>query len=313
MGLIYKSDDQGRCYPVSECATSVLDCLKQGLKKTNILLDCEVKSVDKSNKGYILNYNQTREYFDYVVCCSGSLSSNLGSSKAYEYLKKLDIDIKDLSPSLVPVKVKENIKSLKGVRVKCLLKLVDEYNNVIYEENGEVLFKDDALSGIAVFNASNYMNRKKANYKIVLDLSYGMDDKQIFDYIKSKINQYPNIFKGFLNDKISEYIINVSNIKKINDQSNKIKTLINNICNLTFNTEGLYAFSDSQVCSGGVSLEEVTENLELKKYPKMYVAGELLDIDGVCGGFNLQFAWSSAGVIANDIKRRHGVINDEKQ
>lgn len=298
-GLIYKTDGEGRCYPVSESSNSVLDCLKIGLNNVCIELDTTVKNVVKSGNGYNVFFDDKKEYFDYVVCCSGSIASNLGNLKAYEYLSGLDVKITDLNPSLVPLKVKENVSSLKGSRVKCLVKLIDEKENVVYEEYGEVMFKEQGLSGIAIFNASSYINRKKGQYKIYLDLSCGISKKDLYKYLISKKEFYPKVFTGFLNDKLSEYIISCSNPCYSEENVN---CMLDMVFNLKFNVVGTYPFVDSQVCSGGVSLNEVNENLELKKYPHVYIGGELLDVDGVCGGYNMQFAWSCAGVISESIK-----------
>lgn len=303
-GLVLKHDLQGRCYPVSECASSVLDCLKLGLDKFRILLESEVKDIKVKDDGYLVEYNDLAEYFDFVICCSGSKASNLGSDKAYQYLNKLKVSINDLKSSLVPVVVYENVSKLKGLRIKCLLKLLDENNDVVYVEDGEVLFKDDGLSGIAVFNASSYINRKNSKYKIVLDLSLGMNKDKLFNYIYLRKKNSFNVFKGYLNDKLAEYILEVSGVKTKEIDDYQINKIIDNIVGLEFNVKRLYSLVDAQVCSGGLSLEELTENLELKRYKNIYVCGELMDVDGVSGGYNLQFAWSSAGVVFEDIKKK---------
>lgn len=300
-GLIYKNDELGRCYPVSECASSVLDCLKKGLKKAHILLDTEVKNIIKAKNEYHLDYKNGYGIYDYVVCCSGSCASNLGSDKAYNYLNSLDVKITDLKSSLTPIIVKEKIAALKGVRVKCKLSVVDSENNEIYTEDGEILFKEDALSGIAVFNASSIINRKPGKYKIVLDLSCNMSKEELYKYVKCNSLDAYNVFKGFLNDKLGEYILQRCDINSAKLKEEDINKIVKTICGLSFNVNGLYSLNDGQVCSGGVDLSQVSENLELKKYPNIYIAGELLDIDGISGGYNLQFAWSSAGVIAKHI------------
>ena len=302
-GLIYKNDELGRCYPVSECASSVLDCLKKSLQHSHILLETEVKNIVKKNNRYYVEYKTGGEFFDYVVCCSGSMASNLGSSKAYDYLRQLNVEISDLKASLTPVIVSEDLSLLKGVRVKCNVKLLDKQGCVCYYENGEILFKEDALSGIAVFNASSIINRKNSKYKIVLDLSCGMSEDELRFYIRNNSKDVSNMFKGFLNDKLAEYILKripVNN--ELTEES--INKIIKEIYYLSFNVKGLYPLKEAQVCSGGIKLSQINENLELNKYPNVYVAGELLDIDGISGGYNLQFAWSSAGVIANDIIRK---------
>jgi len=308
MGLIFKNDIEGRCYPVSECATSVLDCLKKGLKDINVLLECEVTHIVKKDTKYIVKYNNKEDTFDYVICCSGSSASNLGSEKAYNYLKSLNVQFTDICSSLVPVFVKENISMLQGSRVKCLVKLVNN-GKLIYSEKGEVMFKKDALSGIAVFNASSYINRNiREKYTIELDLSSGMNKEELRKYFKREKTNIYNLFKGFLNDKLAEYIINKNELCDLSINDFVIDKLLNDVFNLRFNVIGLYPIKEGQVCSGGVSLCEITKNLEFLKYPNVYVAGELIDIDGVCGGYNMQFAWSCAGVIANQIKLKEKLL-----
>lgn len=311
-GLVYKNDEQGRCYPISECSSSVLDCLKNCLSNVHINLDCSVSSIDYVERKVWLSYCGKKDSFDYVVCCSGSGASNLGSEKAYIYFDNLNVKFVSKNASLVPVVVKENVKALSGVRVKCLVKLLNDSNKILYQENGEIIFKDNGLSGIAVFNATNFINRNKdIKYKISLDLSNGIEKDNLIKYFSSKnIN---NVFKGFLNDKLGDYFcdyLSLKNFEKLNNSL--IDKIVNLIYNFEFNVDCLYPLKDGQVCSGGISIQEVDENLRLKKYPRIYVGGELLDIDGMCGGYNLQFAWSSAGVICNDIKRRIKVANEKE-
>ena len=86
----------------------------------------------------------------------------MGNEKAYSYLKEYNVNFSDIRASLVPVVVKEKVKELSGVRVKCVVKLIDDINNIVYFENGEVLFKDNGLSCIAIFNASSYINRNRS-------------------------------------------------------------------------------------------------------------------------------------------------------
>lgn len=294
-GLMYKFDNQNRGYPLSENAESVLDVLKMGLTNTKIFLDSEVKNISIQDGKYIIETKNKNYEFEYIVCCSGSKASNLGNDKAYQYFSDIKVKINDLKPSLTPIKIKENVSSLKGVRVKCLVKLLKD-NKKIYEEVGEVLFKEDGLSGIVIFNISHFINKEKGNYNIVLDLSYGLDEENFEKYITKK-KDVNTVFKGLLNDKLGTYIFNL--LKSYDSRS-----IYKQIKNLSFTYKEHYPFTDAQVCNGGVSIDEVDDNLQLIKYPNIYVGGELLDINGVCGGYNLQFAWSSAGVIADDILKK---------
>ena len=190
------------------------------------------------------------------------------------------------------------------------MKLISN-DKVDYLEKGEVLFKKDSLSGIAIFNASSFMNRKKEKYIISLNLCTELSEKELLEYIDKRKNYKFELFKGFLNDKLAEYIFKCVgyNGEKISHEI--VNKLVECLINLSFNVVGMYPLKECQVCSGGVLLNQIKDDLELKKYPNLYVAGELLDIDGVSGGYNMQFAWSCAGVIANSIKKKIGVHNEK--
>lgn len=298
MGLIYKKDSQGRCYPVSETASSVLDCLKGKLSGVNIRLETTVEKIEVENDKVVIFSEGNKEVFDYIICSSGSSASNLGSEVAYSYLNNISVELINNKASLTPIIVRENVKELSGVRVKCLIKLLNDNNKLIYEEDGEILFKDNGLSGIAIFNASSYINRdKNKKYVISLDLSNGIEDEKLEKYFAKKKKE--NVFKGFLNDKIGAYLMKYIDVYKMDSLA--AKKIVKMIKDWKFSVVDLYPLKDAQVCSGGVSVDEINENLSLKKIPSIYVCGELLDIDGVCGGYNLQFAWSSGAVVAKDI------------
>lgn len=278
LGLAYRVDEENRAYPLSESSNSVLDVLKKGLKNVRILLDSKVYKIESNDDKVDVYYNDNLESFDYLVCCSGSSASNLGSEHAYLYLKDYGVKITNLNPSLTPLFVKEDLKSISGVRVKCLVNL---YKNekLIYQEKGEVLFKDNSLSGIVIYNMSSMINRDiSASYKISLDLI-----SDIYNDIEM------NSLVGVLHPKLVEYVTQ----NKIND-----------IKNVEFNIIGFDKEINAQVISGGVDIDEVNEDLSLKRAPNIYVGGELLDCDGMCGGYNLQFAFSCAFMINESLKNK---------
>jgi len=276
LGLVYKVDEENRCYPLSESSVTFLDVLKKNLKGVRIYLDSKVNRIVSNDNDVEVFYNDTIEAFDYVVCASGSSASNLGSEWAYLYLKNYGVSISDLHSSLSPIIVKENLKELSGVRCKCLVNLFKD-NEFVYKEEGEVLFKEDSLGGIVILNMSSMINRCEGKYKIVLDLSLGAK------------NYNSNLdLVGVVHPKIKDYMI---------------KNNLSDITNLKFEVLGTPAFDNAQVISGGVEIKEVNENLSLKKDKRIYVGGEVLDCDGMCGGYNLQFAFSCAKVISDSIKK----------
>lgn len=276
LGLAYRVDEEGRAYPLSESSTSVLDVLKKGLKNVRILLDSKVHKIEIDDEINVY-YNDVLESFDYLVCCSGSSASNLGSESAYSYLRD-HLKITDLNPSLSPLLVEENLKIISGVRCKCLVKL---YKNgeFIYKEKGEVLFKENALSGIVIYNISSLINRdKKSRYKIVLDLT-----SDSYNDIKKES------LVGIVHPKLIDYLT----LHNIDD-----------ISNVEFTFLDFDKFINAQVVSGGVDISEINEDLSLKKNSNVYLGGEVLDCDGMCGGYNLQFAFSCAFKISESIKNK---------
>lgn len=276
LGLVYKIDEENRVYPLSESSQTVLDVFKKNLNGVRILLDSRVNRIVVNENDIEVFYKNVIESFDYVICASGSLASNLGSEYAYSYLKSLNINITDLNSGLSSLVLKENVSSLNGVRCKCLVNLYKDDIHV-YKEYGEVLFKEDGIGGIVILNVSSIINREKGNYKISLDLSYGA-----CNYSSN------NDLIGMVHPKIKDYMV---------------ANNLNDITDLNFIVTSTSKHENAQVICGGVKIEELNNNLSWKKDNRIYLGGELIDCDGLCGGYNLQFAFSCAKVISDSIKK----------
>ncbi len=260
-----KSDDEGRMYPISESSQSVLNILLKHIKHE--IINSEILKIEKKNNKYILN-NQYGP-FDKLVLATGSPASF--KSFNYDYLKSLNLKINEFKPSLVGFKTNLNIKKISGVRAKANTKLFND-NKMIHEEKGEIIFKDNGISGIVIMNQSSYYNHlnKINNPKIVIDLL----DKD-----------YDNL-ESVLNPKLLEYI----NINKIDPH------------NFIIPIKETYEMEFAQVAKGGIDLSCLNDNLSLKNDKNIYALGELLDIDGVCGGYNLMNAFTEAIEVYKDIK-----------
>ena len=174
-------------------------------------------------------------------------------------------------------------------------------NKEIYQEKGEVIFRDNGLSGISIFNASFYINKLNLkNPTVSLDLFPNLEKDELINFLSKKVNQSPtNFFIGLTNKMIGQYIINKLNLKN-NITQNDINKIANTLKDLSFEINDL--IDAPQVAKGGVDINEIKSNLELIKYPNIYIGGEMIDIDGKCGGYNLHFAFSSALTIYNNIK-----------
>ena len=324
LGLMSRVLTEGRVYPITENASSLLDVLRLTIEelKIEIRTSFEVRKINQTNNGYNLVSTKGDEASaDYVVLAVGGASSPvLGSNgSGYNLLKDFKVAMSKPLPGLVGLRVENNVfKSLDGIRIKCNVIIKDKKTkNIYWSEQGEALFKSDGLSGIVSMQASTYLNRRRdaySKYIVCLDLLPNLNEQELVEYFKNKQKLYGSqtvevLFVGLINKMIGYKIVKDCRIDLnsfIKDLKNKdINKLIETIKNFVLDIKGTYDFDKSQVTIGGVSTEEVKkETLELKNLPNMYVVGELLDIDGECGGYNLQWAWTSGYVASNDIVKK---------
>ena len=272
IGLHTKVDEEGRIYPYSESSLSVLDCLMK--KPLHIIENYPIESITKINHKYYLN--DVRGPFDYVVITTGSFASFIPKKQEgfYTHLAGLNLKITPLFPSLVGFKLDCNFQRLNGVRLKCRASLLQK-DQCIYHEDGEVILKADGISGICILNLSSYYARleNKEACSISLDL---LPDINIDITSKDELI-------GLVHPKLVPYFQEYS-LEQINDL----------LHHLTFSIKGVYDYEFAQVVSGGISLEEIEENLSLIQDANIFAGGEILDIDGICGGYNLMFAFCCA-------------------
>lgn len=299
-GLQVRIDEEGRIYPYSEKATTVLDVFLNKLNQynVNVKCNCYVNEIIKNDK-YILITNNNQKYeADYVIVCTGGCSSITYNYNSNKLLSKLGHNYSELMPSLCALKTKENTKSLSGLRVKCNAKMIVD-GNLVKETKGEVLFKDDGLSGIAIFILSQYYNKNK---KCIISLDL-FEDKSVEELNNILLNNesLENNLLGYFPKMINYDIINRSENKSIGEV----------IKNYNFNIINTYGFNNAQVTKGGILLDEIDNNsFESKKCENLYIAGEALDIDGSCGGYNLHFAFASGYMIASNLIEKLGDKNE---
>lgn len=307
LGLFTKLDQANRVYPQTESSNSVLDLMLLHLKNANVIIKTEetVLDIKKQNNKYLVSTKNTSDLFDYVIISTGSkASSKLGSNnEGYDILKKLNVNITPLKPGLVGIKTKKHdVSTLSGIRQKAIVKLYDN-DKVIFEELGEVQFKDEGISGIVVMNASSIIARASSNVNMTLDLLPNYDKEELIEKLKYIQSLNKNISLKELSHGILPKMLANKICDMLKDKLN-IKEFVNLSKNYPIKVEGTYGFDNAQICVGGVDLKELNEKLELKKHPYIYATGEVLDIDGLCGGYNLQFAFASGFVAANAIYQK---------
>ena len=301
LGLLIREDNEGRAYPYSMQATTVLDILRKESEKAETVCECEVIDIKKS-KDIFKIFSKDGKAFEgknVIIACGGKASNQLASKTGgYMLAEKMGHKIKSLIASLVPVLVNPNeVKALKGIRARAKVTLLDN-GKTIAEDLGEVQFADGALSGICVFNISRFA---KKGMKIRLDLMPEYSKEEIEKMIKEDVAS--EIFLGMLNKRVYAQAFKAKGFSL----SEKISPKDAAFCvkNFEFNVLGTQGFDKAQVTAGGVSISEIDpKTMQSKKADGLYFAGEILDIDGLCGGFNLHFAWSSAFAACEDIIRR---------
>ncbi len=296
LGVALLEDDE--CvYPLSFHAGTYVKYLLTLASRLGVVFHNNVRINDykKEPNGFQLdNFG----FFDKLIVATGGKSSkNLGSDGTFfSILKKHGYKINDLRPGLAPIKVRENVKSLQGIRHHALVKASVD-NKQIFQEEGEVLFKKDGLSGIVIFNAESaiYRTRVVKNPKITIDLFPEYSLYNLCD-ILSKAKEYnpENFLSSILPLPLENYIRQLA-------RNEEISNIATNLKHLTFNVTGPYDFEDSQVSIGGLDLGEVSYYLESSKERGLYVIGEALDIDGNCGGYNLSWALISAILVSKHI------------
>ncbi len=312
-GLVSKVESEGRVYPYSNHASSVVDILRLQLDSLNIeiVCDCEVESVSKNKGNFQINTNVYTYFSKKVVFTSGSLAGNNlgGSMKGVQILQGLGHSYSHISPALCPIMVKSNVLlSIKGIRSTGKVALLCD-DKVIKEEFGEIQFTEKALSGICIFNLATYI-KEKHNYLIKVSLLPDYSENQLKEMMKYRVNTLGNrrcedFVTGLFHKKLGLALLKECNIsplsKPIKELTGKeIDKLTNIINNWIFTVTGLADFSKSQVVSGGIKGNEINPNtMESKIIPNLYICGEAIDIDGDCGGFNLQFAFAS-GFLAGE-------------
>lgn len=310
--LIKKEDTSTRLYPYSNQAITVCKSFERALENENVKLiyNYDVKKATYENSSFVLNNDLKCKKL--VVATGGKTYIKTESKdNGYNILKSFGHTITKLYPALTFLKTDHKyIKDLQGVRANVVVSLsVDGF--VLKKEEGQVQFTKDALSGICIFNLSRDVNKYlKDNKKveIVVDLVPDYNRAYIECYLK-EFNDYNVVdaISCILNKKIAQV---VSNTLKLSDKkiSGLSKSELENISyalkNMHFNIIETGDFKAAQVTNGGAKLDEFTSGLESLKKPLLYAIGEVLDVDGKCGGYNLSWAFNSALIAAEDILKK---------
>ena len=291
------ADGEGRVYPMSNTATSVLDALRSEAERLGVELICDshVEKIEKKNGIFAVGKLVAKKV---IVCTGGCASPSQGSDgSGFALLKSLGHHITEVYPGLVQIITKENTKSLKGVRVKANVGL-RQGSKSIDSAKGEVLFTDYGLSGISIMDISRSV--KDGQYTCVIDTLPRCKADEAEEFLLSLDKEIPieNALSGMMPKALGRYILkrcgenSLSSLGKIGKE--KIDKIIYTAKNLDFTITGTMGFKNAQISVGGADVKEFdSKTMESKQVKGLFCAGEVLDTDGICGGFNLQWAWAS--------------------
>ncbi|HHZ18743.1 MAG TPA: aminoacetone oxidase family FAD-binding enzyme [Acholeplasmataceae bacterium] len=287
IGLLTRTDSEGRVYPYSETAASVLDVLRRELEKNNIEVVCgaAVREITKKDT-FIVKYDGGEAEGDYLVLACGSQAQ--AETNGYDLAVRFGHAIIPVRPGLVPLRTAESLRSVSGLRVKCQAEVV-RGTDTVHRESGEILFKDEGISGILTLNLSRHAAPGNA---VVIDFLAGTDRKTIAKLIESRPE--PEALTGILPKMLARAV--TQNL----DGFSAAKVLAA-LENFRLTVSGTYGFGQAQIAMGGVDITGINDDFSSRLVPGLYMVGELLDIDGACGGYNLHFAWASALIAAESL------------
>lgn len=317
MGLLCYADSEKRVYPRSNMAASVLDALRFEAERLGVemITDKEVTKTEKKNGRFIVNGSFVSKKL--VVACGGKASPSQGSDgSGYALAKSFGHSITALYPALVPLTVADDItKSVKGMRARNVL-LTLENGKILQQSRGEILFTDNGLSGIAAMElaarACKSLENAKRKTFTHIDFVPDMTVDEIVAYLQEvkKINAnraLDYILSGLLPKSIGIAICKACKLYKFdttigNLKRNDLVALAEKLKDFVLEVKGTKGFTNAQITSGGVRVSEINpETMESKLCKDLYFAGEIIDVHGGCGGFNLQWAWAS-GLLAGELR-----------
>ncbi len=310
LGLECFEEREGRIYPRSEQAASVLDLLRAEMGRLNvrIITDCRITKINRSKSGFeLLHAGGNVKVRRVIIACGSSAAPQLGGcADGLSLLRHTGHKSIDFAPALVGLKVESpHLKALKGVRWRCRLSLLSG-GKAVHSEMGEIQFNEDNLSGIVTMQMSSRMAHLNNRCVLSADLlpeHTREQTVQLISELSQRLGHMPleSFLAGVLNKRISVCILKQAGITGLARPASQLSqkdigSIASAIKEWHFPVTGSCGWKTAQVASGGLVLECFDRNLQSLTIPGLYACGEVLDCDGDCGGFNLHWAWCT-GII----------------
>lgn len=316
---IYPKERQGYYYPNSEQASSVVYALQEELYRLGVTvsLSTKVSDVVPWEDGYEILSNKGSFYCrTVIVACGLKASPNLGSDGSMlPVLRKLGHFYETMVPALCGVYCKGfDFKSVSGVRIQAKVTAIVDGREV-GQDVGELQLTDYGVSGIPVFQISRLIGMaifKKNETKIAIDFVPDLTKEMLYQELRNRSKRGSKagfLCNGLLNQKLADVVLTMAQISPDVSgdrlQDAQIWTLISILKETVVTPTKSRSYEYAQVCAGGYSSKELNDNsFESKLHPGLYFAGEVLDVDGICGGYNLHFAWGSGMLAAREANER---------
>ena len=311
LGVLTRHDSQGRVYPYTEEARAVRDALLQRAEDlgVEVFTSAEVLGVKKNQEHFLIELGKEKlEAEKLLIATGGKSAPQCGSTgDGYRFAKSLGHKVNRLVPVLTAIDVKEDTKDLAGIRAKAKVSLTFN-NEEIFSEEGEVQFTATGVSGICIFNMSRF-----------LLIPEGKTIKNGFDDYRIHIDFFPEVdvnilrillaerrLTAFKGNRLLDYMVKkplAERILKVAESEREVATMLKDF---QLSPSGAKGWNFAQVTKGGVALDEVVpETMESRLIDNLFFAGEVLDYDGPCGGFNLQYAWETGIKAGRGMAREH--------
>lgn len=303
LGLYTVAEPGGRVYPYSDQANSVVDILRFALEKPNITvkLGFEVDKIKKTSEGFrVISGEEEILCQRLIIACGGLAGSKLGGTMSgYKLLRSLGHSCTRLRPNLVQMKSSwGSLPALKGIRANCRAEILHD-GAVFASSEGELQFTDQGLSGPVMFEISRDVCQGGGEWVCRLDFLPDMTEENLMEMLQKKPDlPAEELFTGILHNRLGRTLVKMAGISGSSPISVLPQEELRQAAKLSKSlqvplTEPL-GMDSAQVTSGGIRTQEFRkETMESKLVPGLYACGEVLDIDGDCGGYNLQWAWSS--------------------
>ncbi|MBQ7523726.1 MAG: aminoacetone oxidase family FAD-binding enzyme [Oscillospiraceae bacterium] len=304
-GLYTVEEPDGRYYPLSDHAGSVVDTLRFALDRlgVQVVCGCEVTAIAKKARGWQMTAADGSTYYGdrAIIAAGGCAGAALGGTKSgYTLFGSLGHTVTKLAPSLVQIKTDNTLtRALKGVRADCALTLKTPHG-VLAQSAGEVQFTDFGVSGPAAFDLSRAVSTTDENLTLLLNFLRSTDEETLTAELQNRASAFPDLtadqlLTGMLHPRLALAVLKAAQIAPDAPADDETAARVaHTIRYFPLTVTGTLGMDHAQVTAGGVATSEFrADTLESRLAPGVFAAGEVLDVDGDCGGFNLQWAWAS--------------------